>query len=63
MREREMTEQELRAAGAKIRLVVCDMDGTLLDSEKRISERSMETIRAARREGVSTTICSGRLYL
>ncbi|MDR1874873.1 MAG: Cof-type HAD-IIB family hydrolase [Synergistaceae bacterium] len=57
------TERELGAAGSGIRLVVCDMDGTLLDDEKKISERSMEAIREARKEGILTTICSGRLYL
>jgi Cof subfamily protein (haloacid dehalogenase superfamily) len=50
-------------AGRKIRLIVCDMDGTLLNSGKRISERTLETIREARRKGVATTICSGRMHL
>lgn len=45
----------------KIRLIVCDMDGTLLDSGKRISERTLNTIQEARRRGVPTTICSGRI--
>jgi hydroxymethylpyrimidine pyrophosphatase-like HAD family hydrolase len=47
----------------KIRLIVCDMDGTLLDSKKRIPERTLETIRGARRKGVVTTICSGRVQV
>jgi Cof subfamily protein (haloacid dehalogenase superfamily) len=38
------------------------MDGTLLDSGKRISDRTLETIREARHKGVSTTICSGRIH-
>ncbi|MDR2175994.1 MAG: Cof-type HAD-IIB family hydrolase [Synergistaceae bacterium] len=47
---------------AKIRMIVCDMDGTLLDSERRISERTLDTILEARRKGVVTTICSGRIH-
>ncbi|MDR1730922.1 MAG: Cof-type HAD-IIB family hydrolase [Synergistaceae bacterium] len=58
-----MTEEERKAAGKGIRLVVCDMDGTLLDSGKKISEPAMEAIRLGRRQGIATTICSGRLYL
>jgi Cof subfamily protein (haloacid dehalogenase superfamily) len=50
------------AGGGKIRLIVCDMDGTLLDSGKRISDRTLETLREARRKGVATTICSGRIH-
>lgn len=57
-----MTENELRAAGRKIRLVVCDMDGTLLGGNKNLSDRNLEAIRAARRAGVAVTICSGRVY-
>jgi Cof subfamily protein (haloacid dehalogenase superfamily) len=57
-----MNLNELKQAGAKIRLVVCDLDGTLLNGRKEISERNLEAIREARRKGVVTTICSGRLY-
>ena len=57
-----MTENELRAAGRKIRLVVCDMDGTLLGGDKGLSDRSVETVRLARRAGVDVTVCSGRVY-
>jgi Cof subfamily protein (haloacid dehalogenase superfamily) len=59
----EAGEAGRKSSSSQIRLIVCDMDGTLLDSEKRISGRTLETIREARRKGVVTTICSGRLYL
>lgn len=57
-----MTKEEFRTAAEKIRLVVCDMDGTLLDSKKGLSPATLEAIRAARQKGILTTICSGRVY-
>ena len=44
-----------------IRVIVCDLDGTLLNSGKRISEKNLKAIKAARAKGVFTTICSGRV--
>jgi Cof subfamily protein (haloacid dehalogenase superfamily) len=42
--------------------MVCDMDGTILDSAKRLSSRTLSAIRAAESErGVATTVCSGRV--
>jgi Cof subfamily protein (haloacid dehalogenase superfamily) len=55
-------DRKARDAGRNIRLIVCDMDGTLLGSGKEISERNLEAIREARRKGVATTICSGRIH-
>jgi Cof subfamily protein (haloacid dehalogenase superfamily) len=48
--------------GRKIRLIVCDLDGTLLDSEKRISAANLLAIKLARERGVFVTICSGRVH-
>ena len=44
-----------------IRVIVCDLDGTLLNSEKRISAKNLQAIKSARAKGVFTTICSGRV--
>lgn len=46
----------------RIRLVVSDLDGTLLNEEKRISPRSLAAIRKLRRCGVLFTVCTGREY-
>ena len=43
-----------------IRLIAIDLDGTLLDSDKRIPPRNIEAIRRAAREGVKIVLCSGR---
>lgn len=45
-----------------IRLVVCDLDGTLLASDKRVTPRNAAAIRRAREAGVSVTVCSGRIH-
>jgi Cof subfamily protein (haloacid dehalogenase superfamily) len=49
------------AACAKVRLIVCDLDGTLLNSEKNISHATMEAVRLARKRGIFVTICTGRV--
>lgn len=47
-------------AGA-VRLIVCDLDGTLLDREKRISPATRAAIDAVRERGITVTICTGRI--
>lgn len=56
------TPADLLPGGAAIRLVVCDMDGTLLGADGRISLRTWEMIRAMRAAGVVFVPASGRQY-
>ena len=42
------------------KLVALDMDGTLLNSEKEITERNKQAIAKAREKGVSVVLASGR---
>jgi len=44
----------------KYRLVAIDMDGTLLNSEKKISEKTVMAVRKAVEKGLIITICTGR---
>lgn len=46
----------------RIELVVCDMDGTLLNSRKEYSSRTAEAVKTATKNGIYVTICSGRVY-
>jgi Cof subfamily protein (haloacid dehalogenase superfamily) len=55
-------ENDLRKAGRKIRLIVCDLDGTLLNSRKLISPENLAAVREARSRGIFVTICSGRVH-
>lgn len=43
-----------------IRLVACDLDGTLLNDEKNISERNIKAIHLLEEHNVDFLICSGR---
>lgn len=52
---------ELREMGKDIRLVISDMDGTLLDSSKQIRQRTREVIRKVRDRQIGFTICTGRI--
>lgn len=45
---------------ADIRLIAMDMDGTLLNSQQRISEENAKALREARDQGIKLAICSGR---
>ena len=55
------TDDLLLAIGKKIKLIVCDLDGTLLNSKKTIPPANMAAIRAARERGICVTICTGRI--
>lgn len=44
------------------KLVAIDLDGTLLDSRKMISDENKEAIKNAINAGVNILICSGRIY-
>ncbi|MEG2314961.1 MAG: Cof-type HAD-IIB family hydrolase [Clostridia bacterium] len=46
---------------SEIRLIVMDMDGTLLNSHQRISDENLQALRQADERGIALAICSGRL--
>jgi len=52
----------MRTKGKHIKLVVFDLDGTLLTSESKISNQSREAIKALRNKGVKIAIASGRIF-
>ncbi|MCR4426849.1 MAG: Cof-type HAD-IIB family hydrolase [Firmicutes bacterium] len=45
-----------------VKLVAIDLDGTLLRTDRTISEKSRRVIRAALREGVLVVIATGRMF-
>lgn len=45
-----------------IKLIACDMDGTLLDSQKRLPPELPEVIAQLREKGVIFCVASGRQY-
>lgn len=44
------------------KLVAIDLDGTLLDNNKEISDKNKEVLSQAIKKGVKIVICSGRIY-
>ncbi|MCX7922181.1 MAG: Cof-type HAD-IIB family hydrolase [Clostridia bacterium] len=44
------------------KLVAIDLDGTLLNSGKIVSERNKEAIKRAIEKGIKIIVCSGRIY-
>ena len=50
------------AADRKIRMVALDLDGTTLNDDKQISERTIEAFRKAMEQGVHIVISTGRTY-
>ncbi|MFJ8108028.1 Cof-type HAD-IIB family hydrolase [Streptomyces sp. NPDC096132] len=56
------TAPELPPGPVDIRLVVTDMDGTLLDDDKRVPEGLWETLARLRERGVLFSPASGRQY-
>ena len=45
----------------KIRLIATDMDGTLLDDEKNVSERSRRALMQAAEKGIQLVPATGRM--
>ena len=45
-----------------IRMIVTDMDGTLLDAKNRISEANRAAIKEAAEKGISLAIATGRMH-
>lgn len=45
-----------------IKCVATDMDGTLVNSEQKISVENSKAIKAAQREGVEVIVATGRSY-
>ncbi|MGX7059885.1 Cof-type HAD-IIB family hydrolase [Vagococcus humatus] len=43
-----------------IKLVAIDMDGTLLNSQKEISEKNQQVLKEAKKQGVKVVLCTGR---
>ena len=43
-----------------IKLIACDMDGTLLNSKSQISQRTLESLNKASENGIEIVICTGR---
>jgi len=44
------------------KLFCTDMDGTLLNDKKEISERNLKAIREAHEKGVKVVVCAGRMF-
>ena len=57
-----MLMKDFTADNTKIRLVACDMDGTLLDTESRLGKRTEDALRKLREKGVTVVLASGRTY-
>ena len=58
-----MTGEKWRELGEQIKLIICDMDGTLLNENKEISAKNREAIRYAKSRGVDFSLCTGRIHI
>jgi Cof subfamily protein (haloacid dehalogenase superfamily) len=54
-------EAQFRENCRNIRLVVCDLDGTLLRNEKTLSTYTLNVLRRAREKGIFVTFCTARI--
>lgn len=58
-----MTDESLKVLGKKIKLIICDMDGTLLNSNREISAKTREAIRHAKSRGIAFSLSTGRIQI
>ncbi|MFP4198594.1 MAG: Cof-type HAD-IIB family hydrolase [Halanaerobium sp.] len=45
-----------------IKMIVFDLDGTLLDSEHQLQEKTIEAVKKIRKMGIRTLVATGRMY-
>ena len=45
-----------------IKLIVFDLDGTLLDIEHKLQKKTIEAVKMIRNEGIRTLVATGRMY-
>jgi len=57
-----LDDPSLRELGRKIKVIICDLDHTLLNSKKQISPMNLKAIRSAQDKGIFVTISSGRIF-
>jgi hypothetical protein len=50
------------AVSRRFKLIVCDLDGTLLDGTKKISARTRGALQRAQSEGVAVAVATGRSF-
>lgn len=46
----------------KIKLVAADLDGTIIDKQKKLSKKALKAIKALKRSGIKFILASGRHY-
>lgn len=49
-----------KGEGKMIKLIAIDLDGTLLNSDKTISERNRQALKQAKAKGIKIVLCTGR---
>jgi len=54
--------KRFRERAADIRVIATDIDGTLLDGNSSLTERTIKAINALGEKGIGFTICTGREY-
>ena len=54
-------EDKLLAAGKKVKLIVSDIDGTLLTSDRKLTGENIAAIKKAEEQNIKFTICTGRV--
>ncbi len=56
-----MNNDKLFEKAKKIKAVLCDVDGTLVNNDKEITDFTAATIKKAAKNGIFVSICSGRV--
>jgi Cof subfamily protein (haloacid dehalogenase superfamily) len=54
-------DRAIAPAAAVLQLLVCDLDGTLLEGDGSISERTRSAVAAVRRAGIHVAVATGRV--
>ncbi len=59
---RTPSREGIGSSDAHYRLIVLDVDGTLVDQERRVSADTLRVLAVARSRGIRVTLATGRMY-
>lgn len=56
-----VTKKSVKKSGFNVKLIALDLDGTIISNSTKISEKCIDAINDAEKEGITIAVCTGRV--
>lgn len=56
-----VTKKAVKKSGFNVKLIALDLDGTIISNSTKISEKCIDAINDAEKEGITVAVCTGRV--